>query len=147
NRVPGDTLLILHFRDKVWLAPDGSYIRQAAMDLSTLAADGWMSDGSVLLPNGNVLATQYDREEANRTGGGLHRPVLRYSVFDPARQQLKPLITAGGLRQIVEPGRGDGVQMFSPHAQHAIATDRLYAGDDDTTYISVYSLDGRHLGN
>lgn len=145
--LPGDTLLILHFRDKVWLAPDGKYLRQESMDLAPLAADGWMSEGAMLLPNGNLLASQYQREEAHAAGRELRRPVLRYSLFDLATKQLRPLITAGGLRQIVSPGGGGGVQTFSPHAQHAIGSSRIYVGDNDTTFVSVFTFEGRHIGN
>src|SRR5690606_35237348 len=143
--LPGDTLLILHFRDKVWLAPDGQYVRQEAMDLTPLAVDGWMSEGATLLANGQLLASQYDRSEANTTSKELHRPKMRYSLFNPDTKRVTPLITAGGLRQIVAAGSGGGVQLFSPHAQHAVGSGRVYVGDNDTTYISAFSLDGRHL--
>jgi len=143
--LPGDTLLILHFRDKVWLDPQGTYIRQEAMDLSPLAADGWVSEGATLLGNGNLLATQYRRSEGSAPSRELHRPTLRYVVFDPVRGLVTPLITAGGLRQIVEPGGGGGVQLFSPHAQHAVGRDVIYVGDNDTTFIGAYTVDGRHL--
>lgn len=144
--LPGDTLLVLHFRDRVWLSPYGRYLRQEWIDLTAVSTDGWASEGSVLLPNGNLLVPQYRRDtrgESRRTG--LFRPTLRYAVFDIGNTIVRPLYTAGGLRQMFTE-RGPAIQPFSPHARHAIGPERIYVGDNDTTYVKVFSLDGEELG-
>ena len=141
----GDTLLALNFRNKVWLTADGKYVRQETMMLDPLMKDGWFSEGAVLLPNGNLLAPQYRQETPqNPPPVGLHRPVLRYAILDFATNAVTPLITAGGIRQITGARLGGGVaQAFSPHAQHAIGRDLVYVGDNDTTFVSVFTLDGK----
>lgn len=143
----GDTLLALNFRHKVWLTPQGVFVRQEQMTMDGLNRDGWFSEGASLLPNGHLLAMQYEQEKPNDPRmQQLHRPVLRYSLFDPSANVVTPLIVSGGLRQITIPGgRGGGVQAFTPHAQHAIGSDRVFVGDNDTTFIRSFTLDGRPL--
>ena len=145
--LPGDTLLVLHFRDKVWLTPQGKYVRQEALDLEPLGSGGWFSEGGVLLPGGNLLTPQYPREvPGDPKRKELHRPVLRYALYDVANKKVQPLIEAGGPRQMVIGERISAVQPFSPQAQHAIGSDRIYVGDNDTTFLAVYSLNGRRMG-
>ncbi len=143
----GDTLLALNFRDKVWLTSEGKYIRQEQMTLESLNKDGWFSEGAMLLPNGNLLAMQYPQEKPNDPRmTELHRLTLRYTLFDVPSGKTLPLIVSGGLRQITHPGgRGGGVQAFSPHARHAAGSDRVYVGDNDTTFVRAFALDGRPL--
>jgi hypothetical protein len=137
--LPGDTMLVLSFRNRVWLTADGRYIRHDVIALDGLNGNGWFSEGGVLLPDGNLLAPLYRQEPpstARRTD--LHRPDLRYAVYNIGTRGLTPLIDAGGIRQTAE-----GTQPFSPHAQHAIGTDRIYVGDNDTTFVHVFTLDGK----
>jgi hypothetical protein len=140
--LPGDTLLALSSRNKVWLTPDGTFVRQELVMLDPLATGGWFSEGAMLLPNGNLLAMQYRQETPeNPRPTGLYRPVLRYALLDLRTNRVTPLVTAGGIRQTSDP-RGGGTQAFSPHAQHAIGSDRVYVGDNDTTFVSAFTLDG-----
>jgi hypothetical protein len=144
--LPGDTLLVLNFRNKVWLTADGKYIRQELVKVDPLMEGGWFSEGAFLLPNGNLLAHQYAQEQPGSVPTGLHRPVLRFTILDLRANAITPLITAGGLRQITDGRGGGGVQAFSPHAQNAIGADRIYVGDNDTTFISAFTLDGKPQG-
>jgi hypothetical protein len=140
--LPGDTLLVLNFRNKVWLTSDGRFIRQELIQLGPLSEGGWFSEGAVLLPNGNLLAPQYRNEAIEPPPAGLHRPKLRYSILDLRSGAVTPLVTAGGLRQVSSRGGGGGVQPFSPHAQAAIGADRVYVGDNDAMFITQFTLDG-----
>ncbi|HYV99465.1 MAG TPA: hypothetical protein VE967_18550 [Gemmatimonadaceae bacterium] len=143
----GDTLLAQNSRAKVWLSRDGKFIRQEILTLDPLMKNGWFAEGAMLLPNGNLLSPQYQEERPGSIPTGLYRPVLRYTLLDVSKGTIIPLITSGGLRQITHPGgRGGGVQPFTPHAQQAIGADRLYVGDNDTTFVSVFTLDGKPLG-
>ena len=118
--LPGDTLLMLNFRDKVWLTSEGKYVRQERMTLEPLALDGWFSEGATLLPNGNLLATQYARETPGAAPSKeLHRPRLRYSILSLATGKIQPLVEAGGLRQMRVGERGSTVQPFTPRARYA----------------------------
>lgn len=144
----GDTLLALNFRFKVWLTLDGKFIKQEPLLLDPLMKDGWYSEGAVLLPNGNLLAPQYRQETPSApVETGLHRPVLRYSILDFATGTVSPLVTAGGIRQVSSRSGFSGTQPFSPHAQHAIGSDIVYVGDNDTTFISAFTLDGKPVRN
>lgn len=144
--LPGDTLLALNFRDKVWLTADGKFVRQERMTLQPLSENGWFSEGANLLPNGNLLAQQYPQEKPGDPRlTELHRPTLRYTILDLTSGKVQPLIVSGGLRQM-RTGERPAVQPFTPYAQHAIGTDRVYVGDNDTTFVSVFTLDGKPVG-
>jgi hypothetical protein len=140
--LPGDTLLVLDVaRQQVWLTPQGKYVRRAALDFSPLTHDGWFSEGAWLLPDAQLLSMQFkNRENARELG----RPPIRYTRFEPAARTVRPLIDLGGLRQITD-GRMGGVQAYSPDARVAIGADRIYAGDNDSTTINSFSLDGKFL--
>jgi hypothetical protein len=143
----GDTLLALNFRNKVWLTADGKFVRQEAVDFAPLNEAGWFSEGATLLPNGNLLGAQYPREvPGDPRMRELHRPRLRYAILDVPSGKVTHLVESGGLRQMLIGERNSAVQPFSPHARHAIGVDRVYAGDNDSTFIGVFALDGKALG-
>lgn len=146
--LPGDTLLVLNSRSKVWLTGDGKYVRSVVMNLEPLNTGGWFSEGAALLPNGNMMGQQYQQEtpEMLLKMKELHRPVLRYAILDFATGKLSPLIVAGGIRQMQITNRNTAIQPFSPHARDAIGTDRVYVGDNDTTFVSMFTFDGKPLG-
>ncbi|HKS05853.1 MAG TPA: hypothetical protein VJR92_06035 [Gemmatimonadaceae bacterium] len=137
--LPGDTLLALNIRHKVWLTGAGGFIRQDVIVLDALMKDGWFSEGAQLLPNGNLLTQQYREEtEQEMRDAGLRRPVIRYTVLRMPSGTIAPMFTSGGLRQM----RAGNVQPFSPHPQHAIGSEFIFLGDNDTTFASTYTLDG-----
>ncbi len=146
--LPGDTLLILHFRHLVWLDPSGKYVRQRPLDLAPLMQDGWFSEGGLLLPNGDLLAPQYRQTPRGAPPvTGLRRPPLRVSLLDAARGAVIPLREAGGLRQMAvgDPPRSS-VQRFSPYVQYAFGAGHVYVGDNDSTLVHRFTLDGRAQG-
>jgi hypothetical protein len=143
--LPGDTLLMMNVRTIVWLDREGKFIRQVLPDLAPLATDGWFSEGSVPLPNGNLLAPQYSRVESNSRSPVMRRAPVRYVVLDLATGKVTPLVTGGGLAQMTHNGR----QLLLPFtllAQQAIGADRVYAGDNDSTFIQAFTLDGKPVG-
>ncbi len=145
--LPGDTLLALNFRDQVTLAPDGKYVRQKALDLAPLSSDGFFSEGANLLANGDLLAPQYKSESpADPPRSQLGRPLLRYVMFDVASGTVTRLLESGGLRQMMVGASNHAVQPFSPHAQVAAGRDRVYVGDNDTTFVLAFDLAGRPQG-
>jgi hypothetical protein len=144
--LPGDTLLALSFRDLVTLAPDGKYVRQRALDLGPLAANGFMSEGASLLDNGNLLAPQYKASSPTDPPRlQLSRPFLRYVLFNASTGTVTPLLESGGLRQMMVGANNPAVQPFSPHAQAAVGRDRVAVGDNDSTFVLVFDLFGRQL--
>jgi hypothetical protein len=145
----GDTLLVLSELGPVWLTREGKYVRQQPIDYAKYGGDGWFTEmaGGVLLPNGQFLAAQFPQLKPNEPRPAFHRPQVRYAVLDPLTKDLKPLFTAGGTRQLVRPAPAGGIaQPFSPQSQHAIGFDRIYLGDNDTTFLSVFAFDGKPLG-
>jgi hypothetical protein len=144
----GDTLLILHFRQLVWLDPSGKYVRQRPLDFAPLLRDGWVSEGGQLLPNGNLLATQHRQTPRGAPlVTDLRRPPLRVAVLDIARGAVTPLREAASFRLIAvgDPPRS-AVQMFSPYTLYASGTGHVYAGDNDSTQVYRFTLDGRPQG-
>lgn len=144
--MPGDTLYTMNVRTIVVLDRDGKFVRQVQPDLTPLQSGDWFSEGMVLLPNGNLLGPQYSRREGNARNPELHRPTLRYALLDLAKGQLVPLITTGGIAQKTTNGRSV-VMPFTPHGQHAIGADRVYVGDNDSTTIHAFTLDGKPAGS
>lgn len=145
--LPGDTLLVLNIRERVWLAPDGKYVRREAIDFGPLSTDGWFSEGAVFLPGGDLLATQH-KQQANggERGAAMIRPVLRYAIYSPASGAVRPIMESAGLRQMRVGEHNSIVQPFTPHAQAAIGRDRVYVGDNDTTFVNVFDLEGASVG-
>ena len=77
--MPGDSLMTMNVRTIVVLDPEGKYVRQVQPDFLPLASGDWFTEGSVLLPNGNLLSPQYSREEGAARNPALRRPKVRYS--------------------------------------------------------------------
>jgi hypothetical protein len=145
--LPGDTLLALSFRDQVTLAPDGKYVRQKALDLGPLSSDGFFSEVATLLPNGNLLAQQYKAQSPSDPPRlTLGRPSMRFSILDIGSAKVTALLAGGGLRQMMVGSNNPAVQPFSPYAQQATGRDRIYVGDNDTTFVLAYDLSGRPQG-
>jgi hypothetical protein len=143
--MPGDTLMALNFRTVVILDPEGKYVRQSQPDLAPLSSEGWATEGSMLLPNGNLLAPQYPQEQAMARPTSLYRPTVRHSILDLRSSMVTPLHVGGGwAQQFIE--ERPFVQAFTPHVQVAIGADRVHVGDNDSTTIHVFDLAGRRLG-
>jgi hypothetical protein len=132
----GDTLLVLNEVGLVWLTAEGRFIRQEAIDYKRYTGDGWFTEqgAGYLLPSSQFMAVQFAQLERDQPRPA--RSPLRFAILD-ATGKLQPLLTSAGSRQ----------GPFSPHAQHAVGTDRIYLGDNDTTVISVFALDGRPAGS
>jgi hypothetical protein len=144
--IPGDTLMTLNVRTIIVLDPEGKFVRQVQPDLEPLLTSDWRgTEGSVLLPNGNILAPQYLRQEMNPDNGPLHRPKLRYSILDLSSAKVTPLHVGGGYAQQIV-NRRPMVMPFTPHEQYAIGANRVYVGDNDSTIIRAFDLTGRPLG-
>jgi hypothetical protein len=144
--MPGDSLLTQNIRTVIVLDPQGKFIRQMEPDFAPLATGDWFTEGAVLLPNGNLLAPQYSRAGSNTRSTTLYRPPLRYSLLDIATGKVTPLHTSGGIAQKYVDGRPYSMP-FTPHAQAAVGTDLVYVGDNDSTRIHAFTLDGKPLGS
>jgi hypothetical protein len=144
--MPGDSLMTMNIRSVIVLDPQGKFVRQSQPDLQPLSTGDWFTEGSVLLPNGNLLAPQYSRKEGNSQNPALHRPLLRYSILDLPTGKVTPLHTGGGIAQQFGNGRPI-VMPFTPHEQQAIGADRVYVGDNDSTVIHAFTLDGKPAGD
>jgi hypothetical protein len=146
--LPGDTLLALDVRrQRTWFTPEGKYLRTEALDFGPLSSDGWMAEVAHLLPNGALLAEQHfnDRSHGERRVE-LYRPRMRFTRYDPGQKTIQPLVEAGGLRQMSTGDHSSGVQPYSPNGQTAIGADRVYAGDNDSMFIDVFTIDGKPSG-
>ncbi|MEX2283997.1 MAG: hypothetical protein WEE89_16040 [Gemmatimonadota bacterium] len=145
----GDTLLLLSELGPVWLTGDGKYVRQEAIDYPKYTGDGWFTEqgAGFLLPDGQFLALQFAQQNPNEPRPAFYRPGLRYALFDKTAARLQPLFTSGAGRQLVRARPATGIsQPFSPYAQQAIGSDRIYLGDNDTTFLRVFGFDGKPLG-
>lgn len=143
--LPGDTLVTMNVRTIIVLDPEGKFVRQEQPDLAPLATEGWFSEGSVLLPNGNILAPQYSRQEGAAQSPTLHRPTMRYAILDLRAARVTPLHVGGGLAQQYVLGV-PVVQAFTPHEQRAVGLDRVYLGDNDSTTVHAFDLTGARIG-
>lgn len=145
--MPGDSLMVLNLRSVVVLTPDGKFVRQSQLDFQPLGTAEWFAEDKFLLPNGNILAPQYSRVGANTSSPALHRPPLRYSILDLATGTVTPLHYGGGLaQQSLNGSRMTVVMPFTPHEQQAVGLDRVYVGDNDSTTIHAFTLDGKPVG-
>jgi hypothetical protein len=143
--MPGDSLLTLNLRTIIVLDPQGKFVRQSQLDLAPLSVGDWYTEGSVLLPNGNLLAPQYSREQGAARNPALHRPKLRYAILDIPTARVTPLHQGGGIAQ--QYVNGEPIVMpFFPHEQVAVGADRVYVGDNDSTTIHSFDLSGKPLG-
>ena len=143
--MPGDSLMTMNIRSIIVLDPQGKFVRQSQPDFQPLSSGDWFTEGMVLLPNGNILAPQYSRTGSNSQSTTLHRPPLRYSILDLATGKVVPLHGGGGIAQLFVNGRPITMP-FSPHEQQAIGADRVYVGDNDSTVIHAFTLDGKPAG-
>ena len=143
--MPADSLMTLNFRTIIVLDPQGKFVRQVQPDLAPLVVADWVTEGSVLLPNGNLLAPQYSRQEGATQNPALHRPKLRVSILDLRSAKAIPLHVGGGLAQQSVNG-SSFVQSFSPHERYAVGATRVYVGDNDSTTIHVFDLSGAPRG-
>jgi hypothetical protein len=147
--MPGDSLMAMNVRRFVVLDPHGRFVRKLDVDFKSLSTTEWVTSGedAVLLPNGNLLAPQYPRQKGPMKEGTLLRPVTRYAVIDLRAATVTPLHTGGGLAQLMPAGqRTPVVEPFSPREQYAIGGHRVYVGDNDSTVIHAFDLDGKPLG-
>ncbi len=144
--MPGDSLLTQNIRTVIVLDPQGKFVRQSDPDFAPLATGDWFTEGAILLPNGNLLAPQYSRTGSNTRSTTLYRPPLRYSLLDVKSGTVTPLHTSGGIAQKWVDDRPYSMP-FTPHAQAAVGSDRVYVGDNDSTRIHAFTLDGKSLGS
>jgi hypothetical protein len=143
--MPGDSLMTMNINSIVVLGPTGKFVRQSQPDLKPLSSGDWFTEGIELLPNGNLLAPQYSRKESNTPSPTLFRPPVRYSILDLPTAKVTPLHGGGGIAQQFVNGQPI-VMPFSPHEQQAVGADRVYVGDNDSTTIHAFTLDGTPAG-
>jgi hypothetical protein len=56
----GDSLLVMDVRRKVWLTPDGKFVREEKpLNVGPLSDSVWFSEGQYMLPGGALLGMQY----------------------------------------------------------------------------------------
>ncbi|HYV99467.1 MAG TPA: hypothetical protein VE967_18560 [Gemmatimonadaceae bacterium] len=149
--LPGDTILSisinvgpLETREIDWLPTNGQRLaaRSVTVDQRDMDAGGWSSSlkfGS-LLPNGTLLIEQWPHQREQFPPDQLHRAVNRYAIFDPKTRAVSVLQNVMSFRE-----SDNGIQPLSPAEQSAVGSDRIYIGDNDTTFISAYATDGRPL--
>ncbi len=143
--IPGDTLMTMNVRTIIWLDAEGKFVRQVQPDFQPLSSGDWFTEGSVLLPNSNLLAPQMSREQGSARNATLHRPKVQVSILDLRTARATPLHVGGGIAQQYVNGR-PLVMPFTPHEQYAVGADRVYVGDNDSTMIHAFDLTGIPLG-
>lgn len=145
-QLPGDTVLVWDGarRIRAWFDAGGRFVRQQTVGVTGAFDTNWAIEETWALSNGNLLIRQIERHRQPPPIGRLVRPPSRFVVYDPAQRTLVVLGSYGGLAQI-RTRDGYQVQPFTPRAQKAISSDRIFLGDGEKPVIDEYLLDGRKL--
>ena len=153
--LPGDTIQVQDFLDRVSFASDGEFLhretgdRQVFNDL--LLAAGGFSEGGAWLADGTYFAPVYELNRAPPRPGPLFRPPMTFTRMSRDFSALDTLGQFGGiLQQYVDVGGQRGVSAFVPpfatNTSWALASadGSIIAGDNASPQIDRFHPDGTH---
>lgn len=153
--LPGDTIEVVDFLDRVYFAPDGVFLRRETTSPQALsrvwqAIGGW-SEGGEWLPDGTLFAPVYRRDD--RRGppqpGPLFRPEMTLVRLSPDFSTVDSLGDYGGIeQQYVDMGGERGVSaIVPPYFKQTVwalgsADGTIVVGDNAAPRIDRFHPDG-----
>jgi hypothetical protein len=145
RRLPGDSLLAYDERQRRLSTFDsqGALVRSSNLVFSKDAefprAVGRFSNGALLIWTGGVYVAGEVKDGPSRAPVSLSRYSAEGTPMDPIAALLGPETFV----QTEEGGFTVTLLPFGRASRHALAGDRVFAGDNDTYSIGVYSADGK----
>lgn len=153
--LPGDTIQVQDFVDRVYFAPDGAFLRRETGDqqafMAVWEAAGGMSEGGQWVADGTFFAPVYHWDQSPPKAGPLFRPPMTLVRVSADLSVIDTLGDFGGIRQqYVDVGGRRGVSSivppFSPNTSWAIgsADGTIVVGDNASPQIERFHPDGTH---
>jgi hypothetical protein len=154
--LPGDTIQVQDFLDRVYFTADGTFARRETMDRSAFAAlwseSGGRSEGGQWLADGTLFAPVYQWNRNPPVEGPLFRPRMTLVRISADLAQVDTLGEFGGiLQQYVDVGGGRGpsanVPPFATNTSWALgsADGSVLAGDNAAPQIHRFLPDGSRM--
>lgn len=154
--LPGDTIQVQDFLDRVYFSADGSFIRRETMDHAAFAelwsGTGGSSEGGQWVADGTLFAPVYRWNRNPPIAGPLFRPPMTFVRVSGDLARVDTLGEFGGiLQQYVDVGGERGVSAFVPpfatNTSWALGAGdgTIVAGDNASPQIHRFLPDGSHV--
>jgi hypothetical protein len=151
--LPGDTIQVQDFMDRVYFAPDGAFLRRETGDQQALAAAweaaGGTSEGGQWVADGTLFAPIYHWDQTPPKAGPMFRPPVTLVRVSADLTALDTLGDFGGiLQQYLEVGGRRGVMpLVPPFSQNTSwsvgsADGTIVVGDNALPQINRFHPDG-----
>lgn len=153
--LPGDTIEVQDFMDRVLFTADGEYLRREVTDRAAFSAlwaqTGGSSEGAQWTADGTLFAPVYHWNQTPRTPGPLYRPNMILVRVSADFSTVDTLGTYGGiLQQYIAAGSDD--QVFSvvpPFASYTLwaigsSDGAVVIGDNANPQFERFGADGSH---
>lgn len=144
--LPGDTLVAVDGAtgDVDWFDSFGRFVRRTKVEFRTRFPPPSFAEGLWMLPDRSFLLRVW--ESSNGPTGEPYRPPSVFVRLDPTTSRLDTLGKYGGLTNFgLDVGRQRPVVSTTPFARrtyHAIASERVYVGDNESYEIDAYTPAG-----
>lgn len=153
--LPGDTIQVQDFLDRVYFSASGDFVRRETMDRGAFAAlwseDGGMSEGGQWMPDGTLFAPVYHWNQNPPVPGPLFRPAMTFVRVSEDLTDVDTLGDFGGiLQQYVDVGGERGasatVPPFATNTSWALGAGdgSVVAGDNAAPRFDRFLPDGSH---
>jgi hypothetical protein len=154
--LPGDTIQVEDFMDRVYFTANGDYVRREVADRGALAAlwtvNGGSSEGGRWMADGTFFAPVYHWDQMPPTPGPLFRPGMTFVRVSADLATVDTLGDFGGIeQQYLEVGGERGVMPavppFAANTSWALgaADGTIVAGDNAVPRIDRFLPDGSHI--
>jgi len=154
--LPGDTIMVQDFLDRVYFTAGGDFIRRETIDRGAFAAlwseSGGMSEGGQWMADGKLFAPVYRRSQDRPTTGPPFRPQMTFVRISEDLARVDTLGVFGGiLQQYVDVGGGRGpsatVPPFATNTSWALGAGdgSILAGDNSSPKVDRFLPDGSHV--
>jgi hypothetical protein len=153
--LPGDTIQVQDFVDRVYFASHGELLRRETKNRQTfndlILAGGGFSEAGAWLADGTYFAPIYELNQGPRRPGPLFRPKITFSRVPGDFSAVDTLGQFGGiLQQYLDVGGQRGVSTFVPpfatNTSWALgsADGTIIAADNARAQIDRFHPDGTH---
>lgn len=147
--LPGDTILVQDFLDRVRLTSTGAFVDRRTTDrgyVAEVAGPGSLAEGGTWLPKGRFFTPAYPRETpGSAMPGPPVRPSMRLLVMDEATGQVDTLGEFGGTRQqLLDVGFGSR-GLFPFTQPYAVSSQWAAGATDGTLLVTDSEHPGFHL--
>lgn len=154
--LPGDTVMVQDFLDRVYFTADGDFVRRTVMDWGAFQAlwseTGGMSEGGQWLADGTLFAPVYHWDQNPPVAGPLFRPRMTFVRIAEDLTQVDTLGEFGGiLQQYVDAGGDRGpsatVPPFATNTSWALGSGdgSVIAADNAVPQIEQFLSDGTRM--